>query len=443
MAVHRAKEQRIVCSAPASRWEDGLIGGNGATGIMVLGNPADETIIVNHEKCWVQTEAETREFADMSETFVQARRLAAELKFDEAETLVYTRFDEWHQARYPNHPLPAKKRFSSNRPHPAFHIEWETTLAGEPRDYGRTTVLESGEIIVHWNDDRGGWQRRIFVSRPDDVIVWQIRAPEGVKLGGLLCVAKAPGKPPGDIDEVRVDHRDNEIYFYSAYGHTGGKPEPEGYNAMGRVVCRGGSTRAEADGIRITGAEEVLVVMRVVYLDRASAADQGALREALSKITPDYDSLLKRHAEVHGAMYGRVRLGLGGGCTRGRTSEEVLAEAEEEGVTPALLELLHDIGRYALISSSGDLPPTLMGIWGNTWQPPWDGRYTFDSNLNLAVSAGNTGNTPEAMDTYFRFVESLYQDRETNAKRLFNCRGYMSEVGQGWRHGNNMHGWLA
>jgi hypothetical protein len=444
VAVHGAKEQpRIVSSEPARRWQDGLIGGNGATGIMVLGDPADETIIVNHEKCWVQMAAETRQVANLRKTMKQARRLAAEHKFGEAETLIDTTFREWNQARYPNHPLERGKRISSDRPHPAFHLRWETAVSGQLWDYTREMVLETGEIHVRWMDDRGGWTRRIFVSRPDDVIAWQMRPPQGADLTGTLCVTEAPGKGDGDVGKVTIDHRGNELYFYSAYGRDGGRSEPEGYHALGRIVCRGGSARAEDGRVRVELAEEVLVLVRVLYLDRASAAHRDALRDAVSKLPSDYDGLLARHADVHGTMFGRVRLDLGGGRARGRTTEEILVEAAENGVTPALLELLHDVGRYALISSSGDLPPALMGIWGNTWQPPWNGRYTFDSNLNLAVSAGNTGNMPEAMDSFYRFIESLYRDWEISATRLHGCRGYMSEIAQGWRHGKNMHGWVG
>jgi hypothetical protein len=44
---------RVISRAPALRWEDALVSGNGSTGIMVLGRPLDELMVVNHEKLWV------------------------------------------------------------------------------------------------------------------------------------------------------------------------------------------------------------------------------------------------------------------------------------------------------------------------------------------------------------------------------------------------------
>ena len=182
------------------------------------------------------------------------------------------------------------------------------------------------------------------------------------------------------------------------------------------------------------------MIVRLEYLDQVGQADRARLRGALADLPANYDELLQRHAAVHGQMLRRVRLDLGGDHGGGRTTEDILAEAERDGPTPALLELLHDVGRYALISSSGEMPPTLMGIWGDTWEAPWDGRFTFDSNLNLAVAAGSQGNMPEAMESYFAFIEHVARDWPRNAQRLYGCRGYVSELTQGWRDGLTMWG---
>ncbi|NQT89315.1 glycoside hydrolase N-terminal domain-containing protein, partial [bacterium] len=49
----RMPATRVTSIAPALRWEDALISGNGTTGFMAMGRPLDELVIVNHEKCWV------------------------------------------------------------------------------------------------------------------------------------------------------------------------------------------------------------------------------------------------------------------------------------------------------------------------------------------------------------------------------------------------------
>ena len=432
---------RIRSSRPAERWEDALLSGNGATGVMVLGRPLDETIVVNHEKLWVVMVDVTRDVADLREAMARARQLARQHRFQEASDLILARFTEANRSTYDPDQLVKGRRLPPDRVHPAFHLRLAVPPAGPPADYQREVVLDTGEVVVRWRDDRGAWERSVFVSRPHDAVVLRVRRPDRAKLACALWLAEAPGRLPGDVGAVWIDHRDAEMYFLSAYARTGGRPQAEGYHALARVVCHGGRAAARGrDRIEVADADELLVVLRLEYLDQVGQADADALRAALAELPAAYEGLLEPHAAVHGEMLRRVRLDLGGGLGRGRTSEEILATAERDGPTPELLELLHAVGRYALISSSGELPPTLMGIWGNTWEAAWDGRFTFDSNLNLAVAAGSQGNLPEAMESYFGFIERIARDWGRNAQRLYGCRGVVSELTQGYRDGLTMWG---
>jgi len=431
---------RLISATPAARWEDALISGNGATGIMVMGRPTDETIVVNHEKLWVPMVDVKRDVADMRQVNAEARRLAKEGRFAEAADMHMARFTEISQQMYDLKHLIKARRLPVDRVHPGLHLRLTTPQEGPPRDYQRETVLETGEIVVRWTDGRGSWERRAFVSRPHDAIVMRMRRSDAAALDCTLWLTEAPGKLPGDVEWVTIEHRDDEMLFSCAYHRKMGRPEAEGYRALARVICRGGTAASVAgQGIKIASADELLVIMRLEYLDRISDGDLDALRAALALLGDDYDQLLAPHAAVHGEMFSRVRLDLGSGDSQA-TTEEIIARAEQTGPTAELLELLHAVGRYALIASSGDLPPTLMGIWGDDWTAPWDGRFTFDSNLNLAIAAGSQGNMGEAMDSYFAFIESLTGDWARNAERLFDCRGYVSELTQGYRDGLTMWG---
>ncbi len=98
---------------------------------------------------------------------------------------------------------------------------------------------------------------------------------------------------------------------------------------------------------------------------------------------------------------------------------------------------MHAVGRSMFLSSSGELPPALMGIWSNDWNPPWGGRFTLDSNLNLAVASGNQGNMPEAMESFFGFIERMREDWRENARVFYGNRGFFSPLD--WRTGKT--GW--
>lgn len=324
-----------------------------------------------------------------------------------------------------------------DRTHPGFHLHLAMESSGAPDRYRREMNLETGELSVCWTDNRGDWVRRVFVSRTHNVIALELTAPAGARINAKLRLTEAPGKLNGDLRSVQIEHNDAELYFHAAYGRTMGKPKAEGYHALARVVVQGGRVSAVAnERLEIRDAERAVMLLRLECLEDAAAADRVALRDALAQLPADYQALLTPHAAAHGEMFHRVTLSLGGDPEKERSMEAVIQQSLQGQGLPEFFELMHAVGRYALIcGATGDLPPSLMGIWGNEWNAPWDGRYTFDANLNLAVSVASQGNLPEVMNTYTAFLERYVDDWRKNAQSMYGCRGVLTDLCQGWRHG--------
>ena len=432
---NRSILNRVISKTLPMRWEDSMLSGNGSTGIMVKGLPLDDCIIINHEKFWTVGNDYRPETLDMREVWVEARKIAQEGRYLDANNYISSEAKRKYRELY-------GKNFTGNRPsydrtHPGFNLLVTTESNGTPIGYSRETNLETGEISVFWTDNRGDWQRKIFVSRTDDVIVMEIIPPAGFLVNAKLSLVQAPGKLEGDIENFVIDHVNNEMYFHATYGRTMGKKNHEGYHSLARVLTTGGRTRSVAnERVEITDAEKLTVIMRVKYLDNDNLADRNALQAELGKLPADYNKLLESHARVHGEMFNRVTLDLGGIPGNISSSEELISEALQGRSLPEFFELMHAVGRYALIcGGTGELAPTLMGLWGSEWNAPWDGRYTFDANLNLAMSAVSQGNLPEAMDTYTSFLERNIDDWHKNAEKMYGCKGALTDLCQGYRHG--------
>ena len=173
----------------------------------------------------------------------------------------------------------------------------------------------------------------------------------------------------------------------------------------------------------VRGADEVLVPTRLELLYDYSRSQIPALKAGLEKVQPDFAALLARHANVHGEMFKRARLDLGGGVYRSLTSEELLAESRAEKFPRVLLEREFDAARYAVICSSGELFPNLQGIWGGTYGPPWSGDFTLNGNVQSAIAADLSANLAECLLPFFGFLEKHPADFRTNARRFYNCRG--------------------
>jgi alpha-L-fucosidase 2 len=153
----------------------------------------------------------------------------------------------------------------------------------------------------------------------------------------------------------------------------------------------------------------------------------------------DFGRLLARHIPLHADFFDRCTLDLGA------TDEEHELPAEEllaDGADPlrlVLLEKLFDAARYAIISSGGELPPTLQGVWSGTESPPWQSGYTLDGNLQSALAGAIPTGAPELLLPLFRLMDEHMDEFRENARALFGCRGILLPGHMSQSHGYTNH----
>jgi len=420
--VHRA-----VATEPAARWEECLLTGNGRMGAMVFGRPHDEIVVVNHTKLYVPRGS--REVVqDLADAMPELRR--AGLAAGEDGPAVVHRMMREKTGQTIIHTDPF---------HPAFilRLAMKERAAG-PTNYLRTQDFETGDLAVRWTDESGDWERRLFASRPDRVVVLSIAGPEGA----VGCEFSMEIQHP--LVDTDIEARDGWLSAHSVYLKGKG-----GYDCLIRTVADGGEVRSGDGKITVSGADRVLLLMQVrtwrTPLPRGQSEAWAfspehpdfragfatnhlpAMKKHLAALSTDYDALLRPHAKAHGELFSRVSLDLGGGDDRRRTSEELLERAAADGrMSLALMERMYAACRYLTICSTGARPANLQGIWTGSWSPAWSGDYTLDSNLQLEVQSLMSGNLPDLMQSYFDLVESWLPDCRLNARKLYGCRGIVS-----------------
>jgi len=394
-------------------WPDAYVSGNGKMGIMVFGNPLDETVIFNDRGFNISRGTE-RTFSTISKADLDAiRKLCVEGKFKEANELAGT--------------APHWKDGGDGNRHPGYAMFIDIPPAGEIRDYVREVDYRTGVVTVKWRDDRGAWQRQAFVSRKDDVTVQYLAAPAKGKLDCAirLGVSADMGLPSSMsfVDKSDADF----LNIRAKYA----RQLDAGYEGVTRYVVTGG-THALKDGVlTIANADSVLLLTRTAkYGDQAQAHwDRKALQKGLAGMPANYPRLLERQIAAHEPIYDRVAIDLGASpADRLKTNDELLEEQKKSNAPNlALWERIFDAGRYHFLSSSSDLtPPDLLGIWTGDTRVGWGGYYHLDANLNLQVAGGNIGAMPEAMEGYFHLNEAWQKDFETNARKLLGTRGMLA-----------------
>jgi hypothetical protein len=413
------------CSAPgffsttrASNWEECLIAGNGRVGALVHGDPVNEVVTLSHERLFLPLTAPMPpvQMATVLDA-VRADLLAG--RFEEAAALPVRLADE---AGYGG--------FRWTDPFvPAFDLHIAQPSLGSVKDYRRGVHFDTGVVEVTWSDDRGAFSRDLFVSRPDDVVVARV---VGATPGRVDCtVALSPTPPsPGTpaeaayragIRELLVGREGAMLTIEARFAHSWGH-SVTGYRAIARVEANGGTAQVQPDGVAVTGADSVMILVLLEVLTDRAACSFAELGARLAALEANYTLLLERHGREHAELFGRTRLDLGGAAISGASSEHWLARARSV-VEPALVQMEFDAGRHAIISSVGQLPPNLQGVWTGTYVPPWSSDYTMNGNIQCALAGLLSTRMSELLLPYFDYIESMMDDFRENARALFGCRG--------------------
>ena len=388
--------------APADRWEDGFLSGNGHHGALVFGSPNDERIVVTHHTLVRPNGSENARPPRLAARLhhLQDQLLAGDLYA--AETFTDGRDLQWVQ------PF-----------HPAFQVRLRRAPGEDPHRYRRSVDFATGVV----REGCEGWSSRVFVSRADDVIVQQVtaadlaialdhrlpNAPESLVVGDGAVLT-----PEGALLTLRVRYPGSDT----------------AYTGLTLVVVTGGRTELAPPGIEVTGAESVLLLTRV--LRHTGDLDTTAHHDALRRLAAGgeepgeetYDRLLARHTALHRTAYQRVTLDLGADpAQRALPGSELLGKHPQ---SRALLERLFAAGRYHLLSASGFNPPRLTGLWTGDWDTAWSGAFTNDANLNLQTASAAATALPEVTSAHASLILRQLDDWAENARTVFGARGVVA-----------------
>jgi alpha-L-fucosidase 2 len=421
-------EHSAVTTKPLTEWTSGFLTGNGNMGVIMRGNPYNETLIINGKLYLPAGSKEVLpDLSPFKDEFRKAGLAAGMNGPDTVHKLMLAKT---------GHVLVNTDPF-----HPAFFLRLGMKRKSSVfSNYRMTEDFKTGELKARWSDSQGDWSRKLFVSRKDNVIVMLISGPKGKVDYNISMEVKH------ELVKSELSVERGWISSHNTYIKGKG-----GYDNLIRVVPIGGTISCKDSILSVTGADNILLVMQVKGWKTPLNKDQSEawafssenpyfksgyttnqlpeMKKSLDLLQTDYDKLFAPHVMAHGALYNRISIDLGGAEDRLLTSEELLERSAREGtMSKALAERLYNACRYLIICSTGDTPPNLQGIWTGTWSPAWSGDYTLDSNIQLEVQSMMSCNMPELMKSYFDLVDSWIPDCRLNAKKIFGFRGVTSNA---------------
>jgi hypothetical protein len=401
---------------PASRWEESLISGNGSIGLTMPGNALQDRIVFGHEKL-IMPEYQPYEAPDLGSRLPEIREAVFNGNNDVATMIVE------EQAKK----VGIEGMIWTNPPVPACQLEFESLDKDSVQSYVRSTNFATGEITVAYHTGDKLEHRNAFVSRTEKLAIIKFTGLNGTKLNYKFALNPLPVKKGSNFrpeDYVDINIKTSDVYLhYNSRFKKQWNGSVKGHDLLAKIVVGKGEVRVKDNHIVVTNADEITILADIHVTTEGPVEGYQALKTKLDGIQNDYDVLLSNHEKVHSEIYNRFSFNLCEEKATNYSSEELMASSLFENTNPRLVEQLVKAARYNAMSSAGELPPTLQGIWGGTWRPMWSGDFTLNGNVQSAIASGLNTNLLELTDSYLYLMNQMKPDFEKNAKGLYGVDG--------------------
>jgi len=414
MTTVRNPKNAIKCLSPAgwwgSSWREALPTGNGKIGASVYGGAGSDTIMITHGGLWWQGHVGV--LPDVADKLKDARRLMdADKPFDAENMLTNALITKGYRPQ-PAYPLPMCD----------FRVE--QPLDKPAKEYFRQLNMENGEVSVSFREGATKYDRSLFVSRANDLIIYEITRSGSKNIDVKLSFEthdKFNARTRDGISKTPdglMTRYENFFLYFSQRSDTGNE-----FGAVARISHFGGTQSVAADGITLKGCEKVLVLIRP-FIESSREKEWKAGKSDLAAIKLTYDKLLKEHTPLHSKVFGSASLELD--CPgRDTPACELVREAAISGeASPALLEKLYAYSMFLMSTGAGEgvRPLSTYGIWCGDYK----GEFAqINSAGSIQTIYGNVLHAGyfDHMSALFSYYENVADDLKKNAARLYLCRG--------------------
>jgi len=415
-----AQQHKLWYDKPASQWLEALPVGNSTLGAMVYGGTDTEEIQLNEETFWSGS-PHNNNSPEAKAYLPRVRQLIYDGKENEAHALIDKYFFKGpHGMKYL--PLGSLKLKLEHK---------------DVSDYHRELDLSTALATTSYKSDGVKYERTVFASQTDSVIIVQLKASKKGELefdmnfttplqAQVFTVSSHEGIK-GTVNELAA--------IVDGVDHEGIKA---GLKAECRILVQAdGEVKRNLESIEVDDATTATIYISaatnfVNYHDiNGTPVKKNNQRLALA-VQKSYKQLLKSHIQKYQQQYNRVSLSLGNPRTPRNAyslpTDQRLAAFEKDPTDLDMVSLMMQYGRYLLISSSqpGGQPANLQGIWNAQVNAPWDAKYTININAEMNYWPALVGNIAETQQPLFSMIRDLSETGATTAQEMYGCKGWVA-----------------
>lgn len=405
----------------AQKWEQAVPLGNGRIGMMPHGGTDLEKIIFNEDSIWSGWYEPENDRKDAFAALEKTRKLIAEGASQGDIKKSAMQMCSLHGY--------GKKDFGAYQSLHTAQLDFGHDQKSVT-NYRRGLDLDTAVATVDYDYNGTRYHREYFTSYPDQAAVMRFTADKKGSISFKFSISSLHKKTSTEV-------KNNSFLFFTGEVDTGDKKHAGiKFQALYEVRAKGGAVTAEGANIKVTGADEVSIVMVAATNYELSLAKKYLGDAPELKNEPTYQKLkgksyaaLKRdHIADYQNLFHRVTLKIDGEDHSDQPTDKRRQQYAKSHNDPALETLMFQYGRYLLIASSrpGSLPANLQGLWCHSNKPPWNCDYHLNINMQMNYWPADSCNLSECMEPVLRWTKDLSLNGEKSAQVHYNTNGWVA-----------------
>ena len=400
---------RFVFDAPGRDFTENIPLGNGILGAMISGDPERERITLNHSGLWsgyahdAVNPAARDSIARIREAYFAGRYAEA----DETAQKCLLRALPYLDAEGSDTP------FGAFLPLGELEIFCDRMNMRHPESFRRCLDIDSGICTVQYRWRDMTFDKEYFTSFADSVFAMRIRADRPGKVTAAVRLRRMTDSRctvlPGGL--LRLD------------GTVSGG---NSFCAFARVRASGGTTEKLQDGILVSGANELEILLSASTSIVSGSPETDAELALKQAEQYGFSDLLARHEAAFRTENGNFRLDIGPEPENAE-SVSTFFTSLENGTFPGFCSARFlAFSRYLLLSSSrpGNLPATIQGIWNDQYRPPWNCDYHLNGNTQIIYWPAEACGLSRNHLPLLEWIRTLAVSGAEVARKAFGARGW-------------------
>nr|WP_235550509.1 glycoside hydrolase family 95 protein [Paenibacillus sp. Soil750] len=357
------QELKLWYRGPAEKWVNALPVGNGKLGAMVFGGVKQERIQINEDSLWYGG-PKKREQPDAYKHLEEIRRLMFEGKPQDAEYLARMAM------------TPGPKFFAPYQTLGDINFYFRQSN-GETTNYRRELDLPTGIAKTSYTLDGTTYQREIFASAIDQVLVIRLSSDRSGAISFSMNLSRRPFEGTSGKEGAE------SIVMQGQCG-----PEGVHYATVLKAVTVGGNVQIIGDFISVEAVDSVTLYVAAATTFRHPEPLIVCQSRIAASVVKGFEAVREDHVKDHRSLFERVQLEIEDPdhhVAVALPTDERLRRIQEGYADQGLISLFFQYGRYLLMGSSrpGSLPANLQGIWNESHTPPWESDYHLNINLQM------------------------------------------------------------